>query len=802
MDCCWFNVHIRPVPAQAQLRNTLLRSVRGVIFVCFFSIHLAAQTPQRVTLQTAPQAKKPLPGSQQSEQQPGDILNYVLPRIGTDGKGHTYPGATVPFGMVQLSPDNGSDGWNFTSGYHASDSVITGFSHTHFSGTGMGDLMDIRLMPTIKKIYLPSANNRKKPIWAASFPRQQEHCSPGYYRVQFPEQKITVELTANQWAGVHKYQFSGGTVASVVLDLHQSFFGDSTTNGLLQVQNEYLLTGYRYSAGWAAKQWVYFAIEFSKPMFERTGMEDNTTEHSDFAALTGKSIKALFKFRQPQEPLIVKVGISSASQEGALQSLKTVQGKTFEQVKQQAEQLWRTELSKIEFQGIQPRDKELFYTALYHSLLSPVQHSDLNGEYKSPNHDIATARNYRRYDFFPLWHNYRASFPLLTIIQPGRINDIIQSLLAHYKEYGMLPVWSFAGNETNAMMGYAAVSLMYDAYQKGFRRFNVDTAYKAMVDAALQDTLAQNEYAEYGFVPAEKDDWSVTKTLEFAYYDWCIAQMAKVLQKKDDIPLFTKRSLYYRNVFDRMAKFVRPRRKDSSWVKPFNPKQYNAGPYTPFAKANSWLYSWFAPHDVEGLIRLFGGQERFVRKLDSLFSERYTPADSILPKELGGIMGLYAHNVEPAHHIPYLYALAGAPHKTQERVRQIIRTLYKPTADGLCGNDTGGQISAWLVLSMMGFYPVNPASGMYVIGTPMSKSLSIQVNKGKTFRINAPGLSEKNLYIASATLNGKPLLSPTLSHADLMNGGELFLEMKDTPQSFWVAKPEPPKQPVPQQPER
>ncbi len=726
-----------------------------------------------------------------------DVLSFVNPLIGTGGHGHTYPGATVPFGMVQLSPDNGTEGWDWCSGYHYSDSTIVGFSHLHLSGTGIGDLLDISLMPTVKSINLVKPlKARKQADWTAKFSHNNETASPAYYRVKFTEPRtpkattsasIIAELTANQWAGVHKYTFSGVTVATIVLDLTFAINWDKTSDALLQIQNDHLLTGYRYSKGWARKQWTHFAIEFSKPFFERVGTEDSTTLQPDFAALTGAQTKAMFRFKVASgEAITVKVALSSSSVEGALQGLKTVQTKSFEQVKQSSEALWRQELSKIQITTLNKDDKTNFYTALYHSFLAPVTHSDLNGEYKAPNNEVAVAKSFHRYDTFSLWDTFRAVHPLFTILQPARVPDMIQSLLAHYQELGMLPVWSFVGNETKTMTGYHAVPVIVDAYLKGFRGFNADTAYAAMKAAAMQDTLPVNLYREYGFVPHDKDGFSVTKTLEYAYDDWCIAQMAQALGKKSDYTEFMKRSQNYRHVFDRMIKFVRARMSDSSWKEPFNPKLTEAKTEFEFTEGNAWQYSWFAPHDMEGLMKVHGGLERFVRKLDSLFNESSDlGGGKFIPPDVSGLIGQYAHGNEPCHHIAYLYAAAGAPHKTQERVRQIIRTFYKARPDGLCGNDDCGQMSAWLIFSMLGFYPLNPAGGVYAIGTPLVKSAVLSVGKGKIFKISAPNLSEKNLYIKSAMLNGKPLAEPSLSHNALTAGGELVLEMSDTPQALW-----------------
>lgn len=735
-----------------------------------------------------------------------DVLQYVNPFIGTGGHGHTYPGATVPFGMVQLSPDNGTDGWDWCSGYHASDSIIVGFSHTHISGTGIGDLLDVSIMPMLGVPNLlrrekDSASsktriNRKAVDWAAQYTHANETASPGYYRVLLkpllaaPSTRITAELTVNQWAGVHKYSFANATMATIVIDLSFAVNWDKTTDALIQVQNNRILTGYRFSEGWARKQTVYFALEFSKPFVERVGTDDTIALQRDFAALTGVNTRAYFRFPiSAGEPLIVKVGISSASVEGALQSLKTVQPKTFEQVRDNAEQLWRQELSKINVSTLTHDDRVIFYTALYHSFLAPVLHSDVLGEYKTPAHDVATAKNYQRYDTFSLWDTFRAVHPLFTLVQQSRVNDMIQSMLAHYREFGVLPVWSFVGNETKTMTGYHAVPVIVDAYLKGFRAFHPDTAFAAIKASAEHDTLPVNLYRRYGFVPHDKDGFSVTKTLEYAYDDWCVLQMARALGNKDDSATFAKRAQNYRNVFDPDTRFARPRLADRTWKEPFDPRETQARFEFEFAEGNAWQYSWFVPHDLDGLVKVHGGRDRFLRMLDSLFNQQDTLTGDDRPIDVSGLIGQYAHGNEPCHHIPYLYAAIGEPSRTQARVRQIIRTFYKPTREGLCGNDDCGQMSAWLVFSMLGFYPLNPVGGEYVIGAPLVRSATLTTSpKNKPFRITATNLSERNLYVKSATLNGKPLQKPILRHADILAGGELVFEMSDQPSMLWKAK--------------
>ncbi len=717
-------------------------------------------------------------------------LRYVNPFMGTAEHGHVYPGATVPFGAVQLSPDNGTQGWDWCSGYNYADTTIVGFSHTHLSGTGIGDLYDVLVMPATKRIPLEAdiADPLKKP-YLATFSHAQEEASPGYYSVKL-NNGVWAELSATMHSGMHRYTFPVGAKASLILDLAHAMNWDSPTETHIQLVNDRLVTGYRYSTGWAKNQRVYFAMQFSHPVASYSIIDSRWAK--DEQSPKGAGSRAQFFFASlPRQILEVEVGISSANIEGALAGLE---GKPFDQVRTDAAGLWEEELSKIRVEGDDAL-KTTFYTSLYRTALAPVQFSDANGNYFGPDGKVHSAKNYRRYDIFSLWDTFRAANPLYTLTQPDRINDFIKSLLDHYQQYGLLPVWSLLGNETNTMTGYHAVPVVVDAYLKGFRGYDVNLAYEALLKSGAQNIRGTNFNREFGYIPYEKDGQSVTKTLEYAFDDWCIAQMAHSLGKAEDAAAYEKRAQHYRNLFDSGTGFMRAKMADGKWKSPFDPKlsdhNFEVAEYT---EGNAWQHSWFVPHDPYGLIALFGGDEPFVKKLDRLFSESSEIKGENKSSDISGLIGQYAHGNEPSHHIAYLYNYAGAPWKTQALVRQIMETQYNNTPAGLCGNEDCGQMSAWYVFSAAGLYPVNPASGVYVLGSPLFQRVALPGQDGKTFVITANGNSAKNKYIQSATLNGKPMVRSYLTHAEIVQGGELVLQMGPNPNpALWKSKNARPK---------
>jgi predicted alpha-1,2-mannosidase len=698
-----------------------------------------------------------------------DPTRYVDPFIGTGGHGHTYPGATVPFGMVQLSPDTRLTGWDGCSGYHYSDNAIYGFSHTHLSGTGISDYGDILFMParSLTKDALTS-----QPQYSAGFKHENETASPGYYSVKLDD-GINVELTATARAGFHRYTFPNGlSEGSLVLDLKHR---DRVLDSYLRVADKTHIEGFRRSTGWAKNQVVYFVAEFSKPFADFA----TTLEANDKNEFQGNNVNAVFKFAQPGQ-LLLKVGISAVSIEGARQNLRTeISHWDFDRIHSDAATAWNRELNKIQVTGGDESRLKTFYTALYHTAITPNLFMDVDGEYLGHDGKIHKTQEWNYYSVFSLWDTFRAAHPLYNIIDQKRSTDFIKTFLAQYQQGGRLPVWELAGNETDTMIGYHAVSVIADATAKGLPGFDRQLAYEAMKHSAELRHFGLGSYIDHGYIDMGDERESVSRTLEYAYDDWCIATMAKSLNRTDDYRRYMQRAQFYKNVFDREAGFVRPR-TNAGWLTPFEPREVNFS----FTEANSWQYSFFAPQDISGLIDLFGGPAKFAQKLDELFSAESdtTGREQV---DITGLIGQYAHGNEPSHHVAYLYNYAGQPWKTQARVRQIMDNFYKAAPDGLIGNEDCGQMSAWFVLSAAGFYPVTPGSPSYAIGTPLFPELQFNLENGKSFVIRAKNVSTKNSYIQSAKLNGKVYRKSYLRHEDLMAGGELIFEMGDKPNVTW-----------------
>lgn len=987
-------------------------------------------------------------------------VDYVNPFIGTHANGHTYPGATVPFGMVQVSPDNGLMGWEWCSGYRYLDSVIVGFSHTHFSGTGCADLGDILLTPALE---LPPADSLLQ--WR--FRHQDERAVPGYYCVQLPDAAVEVELTASERAGFHRYTFSGNRDAYLIFDLG---FGNSDTpvETELKVESPTAISGYRMSTGWAREQRIFFVAEFSQALRTAMVARDHRWE-SDVTEISGKSVKAALAFSmKPNEPLLVKVAISGVSVEGARQNLGTeIPHWDFDAVRSAAKEAWQKELSRIHVVAQSQANEETFYTALYHAFLAPTLFCDANGDYRGGDGQVHHAADFANYSTFSLWDTYRAAHPLYTIIQRERVADFVNSMLAFRREWGELPIWNFAGNETWCMIGYHSVPVIADAMLKGFGGFDKDEAFEAMKSSAfenwrglqyynlleprpLKDKLAElraydreftnvtengsgtfdlleSGYARslsgetityhssypyvkdarltratdgtmkiewetqavptdiradtiafvwvagnstrkgghgfdlfvdgskwftfhtshdvtrtswreraangaelifvgkrtdifgdlfgemflrvpsrllthgepltlrvvgenggsrdwymtfehsvqpdvrieqayalaeengqrfqilqaliehlgpqvpttltlegaeplhvmlkpglnsfymavaavtqetpvamtitlpsssqtktltlhpavpFGYIPADKEHESVSKTLEYAYDDWCIAQVAKALGKADDFALFSNRASFYRNLFDPQTGFMRGKNSDGSWVSPFDPR-YSTGLQPEYTEGNAWQYTWYVPQDVPGLMELMGGPAAFCAKLDTLFNQSTDLEGTGATADVSGLIGMYAHGNEPSHHIAYLYTLAGQPWKTQELVRRIMRELYTNRNDGLCGNEDCGQMSSWYVFSAMGFYPVNPANGRYIFGSPLLEQVQLDVGNGKTFTVEAKNMSPSNIYVQSVRLNGQEYRRNYITHDDIMNGSILTFVMGPQPNMSW-----------------
>jgi len=698
-----------------------------------------------------------------SKKQPSE---YVNPFIGTGGHGHTYPGASMPFGMVQLSPDTRLTGWDGCSGYHRSDSFIYGFSHTHLSGTGCSDYGDILLMPSARESGFENMEYR------SSFKHSNEKASPGFYSVKLDDNQADVELTCSQRVGFHKYTFNSNDERSILLDLEHR---DRLLDCKITKVDKNKIEGLRLSNAWADSQYVFFAIEFSEEIEKQEIKSDRITPDSMV-----KDIKSRCFFdKKSNKPLLVKVAISAVSYENAWKNMNTeIPGWNFDSVKTAANNAWNKELGKIEVKGGSKSQKTTFYTALYHAMLSPNVYSDVDGQYRGRDMKVHQAEH-PVYTVFSLWDTYRAEHPLLTIIDQKRTNDFIRTFIKQYQEGGALPVWELSACETGCMIGYHAVPVIADAFQKEIRDYDVEKAFEAMKYSANLKHLGLEAYRQFGCIPADKEHESVSKTLEYAYDDWCIAQMANELVKKEEYDTFTDRAQFYKNIFDPNTGFMRPK-LNGSWLTLFDPRQVD----NHFTEANSWQYSFYVPQDVNGLIDLHGGKENFAKKLDLLFSET-SKTTGREQADITGLIGQYAHGNEPSHHIAYLYAYAGLAWKTQEMTHRIMNEMYNKTDSGLCGNEDCGQMSAWYVMSAMGFYPVCPGSGEYILGTPLFKKITIHLENGKKFIINAKGKSRQKFYIQSAKLNGQEYSKSFIKHSDIMKGGSIDFLMNKNPNKEW-----------------
>jgi len=714
-------------------------------------------------------------GCKSKEKGPLKLTHHVNPFIGTDGPGNTYPGATIPFGMVQLSPDIGIPGWDRIAGYYYQDTIISGFSHTHLTGTGAGDLYDILVMPTNSRFTKRIKENNYKPF--SSFSHNKEEASPGYYSVDLLDFGIKAELTATERTGIHKYTFPEDDNSQIYIDLGYSLNWDSPTETYIRVVDDNTIEGFRKSTGWAKDQRLYFVIKISKPFNSYKLYKNDSLVNSP---IKGKNTKIILNYvTENNEEIILKTGLSTATIQGAYRSLELEAANfNFNDYKNRAGTLWENELQKITIETRDKNKKEIFYTMLYQSMLAPTLLSDHNGNYKGANDTIAKAIGFNRYDTFSLWDTYRAAHPLYTILHRNRVSDMINSLLAHYKETGLLPVWSMQGNETNMMIGYHAVPVIVDAYFKNIKGFDIKLAFEACKKSAMDNSRQIDIYKDLGYIPIDEhhENWSVSKTLEYAYDDWCIAQFAKDLGKTEDYDYFFKRSENWRNVYDKQSTFMRPKLADGTFIKEFVPKEYTAY----FCESNAWQYFWSVSQNIEGLIEVVGGAEKFEKKLDSMFTFNPLPEDN-LPIFSTGMIGQYAHGNEPSHHVGYLYNYVGKPWKTQELIREILETQYKNTPDGHCGNEDCGQMSSWYIFSSLGFYPVNPSQGVYSFGSPIFDKATINLENGKKFVIETVNNNNENKFIQSIELNGKSITQNYILHKDILKGGYLIFTMGKQP---------------------
>ena len=719
--------------------------------------------------------------NQTVQQGAADLAGVVNPMIGTDFTGNTYPGAQVPFGMVQLSPDNGLPGWDRISGYFYPDSTIAGFSHTHLSGTGAGDLYDILFMPVTR----PYKEAEGALGIYSGFSHDEESASAGYYRVRLKDYDILAELTATERCGVQRYTFPEAD-ASIFLNLKKAMNWDFTLDSHIEVVDSVTIRGYRFSQGWSPKQHVFFETRFSKP-FEAMQL-DTTAIATKSQGRIGTATVARFDFKTVKdEQIVVVTALSGVSAEGAHKNLVAeAPDMNFEGYRQRAEAVWNRELAKIEVKGGTSDDRVNFYTALYHSMIAPTIYCDVDGAYFGPDGQTHAGEGWTNYSTFSLWDTYRAAHPLFTYTQPDRANDMIKGFLKFYEQHGALPLWNLYGWETDMMIGYHAVPVIVDAYLKGIGDFDAEKALEACVASANRDDYRGiGEYKRLGYVPAYSDpkkweNWSLSKTLEYAYDDYCIARMAEKMGKAEIAKEFYARSQHYRNVYNPATGFFQPRDEQGRFNPKFNPDEYTED----ICESNGWQYMWSVQQDIDGLMQLVGGKARFAEKLDSMFT--YTPAsDEELPIFSTGMIGQYAHGNEPGHHVIYLFNKVGEPWKTQQYASKVMRELYQNTPAGLCGNEDCGQMSAWLVFSAMGFYPVDPVSGLYEIGTPLFEEVKMQLANGKCFTVKAPGASAERIYVQSVKLNGAPYDKSYITHEQIMSGATLELEMGAEPGPVW-----------------
>jgi predicted alpha-1,2-mannosidase len=723
-----------------------------------------------------------------NNQQDNFFTNHVNPFIGTGGHGHTYPGATVPFGMLQVSPDNGISSWDWCSGYHYSDSIVAGFSHLHLSGTGIGDLADILFMPTNKKLDLTTKTTSRDQLpYKSKYNHVNEKATPGSYQVFLEDPKINVELTSSQRSAFHKYTFAKNDKQSVVIDLGFAINWDKALKTSITVEDQFTISGYRYSMGWAKNQKVFFVAKFSKPITESVLLANKQIVTGKSAEGENTAAQLFFDAKNNQE-LFVKVALSSVSVANAKDNLDD-ENSNFENTKTNAANIWNTALNKIEVETPVDSLKTIFYTAMFHTQVAPVAYSDKNGQFRREDDQIVTAKDYTAYSTLSLWDTFRAENPLLTLLAPKQTSDIVNSMLAYYDTKKILPVWTLYANETNTMTGYHSIPVIVDAYQKGIKGFDAEKAYQAMKATMMQDERGLNFYKKYGYIPYNLLDESVTITLEYAYDDWCVAQMAKALGKTEDYQFFLNRSKAYQYLFDSKTGFMRGKSEDGkSWNEPFDPKHSNHREHTDYTEGNAWQHSWFVPHNVDDFITLHGSNEVFTKRLEQLFTESSEITGSNVSADISGLIGQYAHGNEPSHHIAYMFNHANQPWRTQYWVRHILDTQYNTTPNGLSGNEDCGQMSAWYVFSSMGLYPMNPASGEYEIGSPIFEKAKINLEGGKSFVIEAENVSNKNFYIQSATLNGVPFNTTVITHKQILQGGILHFVMGAEPNKNWGTK--------------
>lgn len=719
------------------------------------------------------------------------LLAFVDPYIGTGGHGHVFLGASVPFGAVQPGPSNINKGWDWCSGYHYSDSVVKGFAQNHLNGTGIPDLGDILIMPYTGRVRTePGTQTDPAAGYASHYDHRREIARPAYYSVWLKDHHVSVELTATERVAFHRYRFPKDRPAHIIIDLLQGNFDTGWQHpkvyASLQRLNDSTLIGWRNSSQWAKDRRIYFAIRSSVPLIDFTLLDGNRPVEG--SSLQADTVKGLISLRKNPATVMLKIGVSNISGEQALNNIAAeIPGWNFEGIVRQGSKKWEQALSKIKVEAADPIQRKVFYTALYHTMIAPALYNDHDSSYRGTDGKVVEKAPFNNYTIFSLWDTYRTLNPLMTLIQPERVNDIVNTMLAIYQQQGKLPIWHLQGRETDCMVGYSAVPVIADAYLKGFDGFDPNLALEAMKASSTRDDYGMNYLKQQGYIPADKERESVSKALEYAVDDWCIARMARKMGRKEDEAYYTKRARFYTRYFDSVTKFMRPVLASGSFREPFDPFQsvHEWGDYT---EGNAWQYTWLVPQDVESLIRLIGGDKPFVTKLDSLFVVSQSMGSEASP-DISGLVGMYAQGNEPNHHIPYLYDFAGYPWKTAEKITRITREFYTAKNDGLCGNDDAGQMSAWYVMSALGFYPVNPANGIFVFGTPLVRKAVLKVGKGRTFTMETVNFGPKNIYIQRVTLNGTPYRKSFIDFREITAGATLRFYMGDKPNPVFGAAP-------------
>ena len=718
-------------------------------------------------------------GSSQKGQEMEDLTQFVDPRIGTGGHGHVFYGANVPYGFIQLGPTSIPQSWDWVSGYHVSDSTVIGFPHTHLSGTGIGDLHDINVMPVVGEVTYSrgDASSYETGLWSYS-DRSKEVVTPGYYRTHLSRYNVDVELTATKRVGFHKYTFLGNESPAIVFDMVNGGCWDKTTEAVIRVVNDSTVSGYRYSKGWADDQRVFFRAEFSRKFDNVEFIVNDSVKEGNMAK--GAQLFARVNFAAGnQEPVYMKVALSPTSEEGAQLNMQTeLSGWDFEKTIADAKAAWNKELNKVKVYTTDEASKKIFYTSLYHTLFAPSEFCDVNGDYYGADKQMHKGEGFVNYTTFSLWDTYRAAQPLMTILHPEKMSDIINTMLHIHQQQGKLPVWHLMGCETNCMVGNPGVPVVADAILKDIKGFDTELAFKALKESSMLPERGMEHRIEYRFIPADKMTEAIAYDMEYAIADWTVAQAAQKLGKQEDYEYFLKRSKSYKNYFDASTGFMRGKMLDGSWRTPFSPYA-SSHREDDYCEGNAWQYTWLVPHDVEGLVECFGSKEVFVNKLDSLFLANGDMGEASSP-DISGLIGQYAHGNEPSHHTVYLYTLVGQPWKTADRIKEILHTMYTDQPDGLSGNEDVGQMSAWYILSSFGFYQVEPAGGKFVFGYPNFDKVEIAVPAGK-FVIERENKGQQNNYIQGIVLNGTEYKKPWIEYADIMKGGELKFLMGDEP---------------------